>query len=247
MSARTPPAPQNDAGDVTEQSGRKRFLPLVFAPTLLVQCWGFMIGSALFAVSTAPGFHALAGASVANLLCFIGAWFFTGAGLVQLARSTPVTGRLPGLGRRVLRAEWMAAITQSLGTVAFNVSTAAALFTLSLSAEERFVWSPDAGGSAGFLVSGVLLVIAYSRKRGRFFDLGNAEWWSAQINLLGCVAFGFSAFGAFVLPDGQDLDALMASGGTFIGAICFFVASLVMLPSASRLATADANYQALRS
>ena len=205
-----------------------------FAPSLTQQCWGFIIGSALFAVGTAPGFHAVAGTAATNWLCFIGAWFFTAAGLIQLARSTPATARIPDSTARRVRPEWLAAFTQSLGTIAFNVSTTAALIDHNLPAELHYVWSPDAGGSAAFLLSGVLLVIADSRGRGRVFDLRDADWWSAQINLLGCIAFGFSAIGAFLLPGGQDLDPTLANGGTFIGAICFLVASAVVLPRRDR-------------
>jgi hypothetical protein len=40
----------------------------------------FAIGSSLFAIATIPGLSAIAGAGLANLLCFIGSWFFTTAG-----------------------------------------------------------------------------------------------------------------------------------------------------------------------
>lgn len=55
----------------------------LLAPTVTKQCWGFMIGSACFALGSAPGLSNLLGSS-ANLLFFIGAWFFTGAGFMQL-------------------------------------------------------------------------------------------------------------------------------------------------------------------
>ncbi|WP_215401676.1 MULTISPECIES: hypothetical protein [unclassified Leucobacter] len=222
MSNSTPPSGQARTG---EPGQRRRF-----TPSLAQQCWGFMIGSALFAVGTAPGFHAVAGTLATNWLCFIGAWFFTAAGLIQLARSTPATARIPDSTARRVRPEWMAALAQSLGTIAFNVSTTAALVAHNLPAELHYVWSPDAGGSAAFLLSGVLLVIADSRGRERRFDFRDADWWSAQINLLGCIAFGFSAIGAFLLPGGQDLDPTLAGAGTFIGALCFLIASAVVLP-----------------
>ena len=49
-------------------------------PTLPKQCWGFMIGSALFALGSAPGLAHVMGAGFANSCYFVGAWFFTAAG-----------------------------------------------------------------------------------------------------------------------------------------------------------------------
>jgi hypothetical protein len=44
----------------------------------------FAIGSTFFAIATAPGMSATAGAGLPNLLCFIGSWFFTTAGWMQV-------------------------------------------------------------------------------------------------------------------------------------------------------------------
>ncbi len=209
---------------------------LRLGPTLTAQSLLFMTGSALFAVGTAVG--ALLGdiaqgaAHAANILCFIGAWFFTSAGLIQLRLSRPVRD-VSG----ALRAEWLAAVFQSVGTVLFNVSTTAALAATALRPVREFVWSPDAGGSILFLVSAALVFLAFPRGR-RVWRPERIEWWSAQINLLGCVAFGVSAAGAFVLRSGSDASLAVANWGTFVGAICFFLASLVVLPRFATLVPA---------
>lgn len=206
-----------------------------FVPTVAKQCWGFMIGSAFFALGSAPGLSAMLGSVGSNLLFFIGAWFFTGAGLIQLflsgAMSVPVH-YAPG---RMVRAEWLAAATQSFGTIMFNVSTTSALHARSITAQEKFVWNPDAGGSVAFLVSGVLAFMAYAHV-AQPLDLGRRAWWSVFINFVGCVAFGLSAVGAFILPDGGAFDGSLANIGTFIGALCFLFASLIMLPVWDRTA-----------
>lgn len=125
--------------------------------------------------------------------------------------------------------EWLTAATQSIGTLLFNVSTAAALYAKSAAEEDRLVWNPDAGGSVAFLVSGVLAFAAYARA-ARLWDPGKVAWWSVCLNFAGCVAFGISALGSYALPDGHEWDAAVSHGGTFIGAVCFFLASLVLLP-----------------
>ena len=57
--------------------------------TLSRQCWLFAIGSTLFAIATMPGMSAVAGSGLTNLLCFVGSWFFTAAGWMQLVLSGP--------------------------------------------------------------------------------------------------------------------------------------------------------------
>jgi hypothetical protein len=52
--------------------------------------------------------------------------------------------------------------------------------------------------------------------------------------MIGCVAFGVSALGAFVTKSGVTEDALLANVGTFIGALCFLAAALVVLPRRAR-------------
>ena len=72
--------------------------------TLTRQCWLFAIGSAFFALATAPGFPSVAGAGTANVLCFIGSWFFTTAALMQYLLAPPGS-------------QWWSAAIQFMGTV----------------------------------------------------------------------------------------------------------------------------------
>jgi hypothetical protein len=181
--------------------------------TLTQQCWLFAIGSTLFAVGTAPGFAASAGAGAANVLCFVGSWFFTSAAWIQLARSGPENS-----------VEWRSAAVQLGGTVLFNVSTGAA------------VWAPDATGSLAFLVSAVLGIVAVTASVGWWVP-PSRDWQAGWINMIGCIAFAASATGAFVYTTGTTADEALANVGTFIGALCFLVAALLELPS-SRVAPA---------
>jgi hypothetical protein len=191
------------------------------------QCWLFAIGSSLFAIGTAPGFATLAGAGATNLLCFIGSWFFTSAALIQLLLSKPSMSR--PWETRSIRVEFLSAATQFVGTLRFNVSTGAALWAHRIPARRHFVWWPDAAGSVAFLVSGALGVVAVTLTVG-IVRLKSREWLAAWINMLGSIAFGASAVGAFIKRTGVTEDALVANLGTFIGALCFLIAALVMRP-----------------
>ena len=209
----------------------ERQRPSMFAPTLTKQCVGFMIGSAFCALATAPSLSDTLSAHAANLLCFVGAWFFTAAGLVQLFLSGPVSSPVPYPPGRAVRLEWLAASTQTFGTILFNVSTTAALQADTPAGEERFVWRPDAAGSVAFLVSGIVAVVACAHSARA---VGARGWWAVVINLLGCIAFALSAVGAYILPGGEAVNYALAGGGTFVGALCFLLASLIALPQRSR-------------
>lgn len=199
-------------------------------PTLTRQSWGFIIGGSLFAVASAITIWDLGSTSTTNWLCFIGAWFFTASGLIQLARSGPATVEVADGEGTAFRAEWLAAATQCVGTILFNVSTTAALSATSIDAEKEYMWNPDAGGSVAFLLSAVLVYVAIYRTDHTLKDPGTSDWWSAHINMLGCIAFAVSAVGAFILDDGAAKDSVLANWGTFIGALCFVLASAIALP-----------------
>ena len=99
---------------------------------------------------------------------------------------------------------------QFVGTLLFNLSTFDALQeSLSAHEEDRLVWTPDVFGSASFLVSGLLAYrVAARAGRGR----RDRDWRMAAVNLTGCVLFGISAVGAYVVPaTGSILDLAAAN------------------------------------
>lgn len=198
-------------------------------PTLGKQCWGFMIGSTFFAVGSAPGLGDLLGNNGANILFFIGAWFFTSAGLIQWFLAGPISVPVDYAPGKMVRAEWLAAATLTFGTIMFNVSTSAALYAKSIHDQAKLVWNPDAGGSVAFLISGYFAIVAYAHV-AKGWDPGSRAWWSQIVNFGGCIAFGVAAVGAYVLPTGDLFDNDLSNWGTFFGAVCFFVSSLIVLP-----------------
>lgn len=171
-----------------------------------------------FALATAPGLAPALGAGPANALCFIGSWFFTTAAWMQLA-----------LSDRRRHAEWWAAATQFAGSLLFNVSTGAAVWAHAVAEERRYVWAPDATGSALFLVSGALAMAAIAAVSG-VLELRSRDWQAGAVNLVGCIAFGVSAVAAFVRGGGITVDEPLANLGTFLGALCFLVAALMEVP-----------------
>ena len=123
---------------------------------------------------------------------------------------------------------WLACAVQFAGTLWFNWSTGNAV-RLNLSAEvaDQRVWRPDALGSVAFLVASGLAWIDASRAgRGRTRD-----WWIGAANMLGSVAFGVSAVAAYVVPATGDVrNAELSNLGTLVGAICFLIGAILLLP-----------------
>jgi hypothetical protein len=203
-----------------------------FHPTPRLQSWSFIIGSSLFALGSAPGLGDRLGTAGANVTFFVGAWFFTAGAFTQLVLSGPYRNDVPGsIG---LRAAWLAAAVQFLGTLLFNVSTGAALHARSVRAERLEVWVPNAEGSVAFLISACIAVILVFRAR-QYWRPTSPDWLSTWLNMFGSIAFGVSSVGAIILENGEPLNSRLATAGTFVGALFFLVTSGVMLPTAHRM------------
>jgi hypothetical protein len=207
----------------------------------------FMIGSTCFAVPSVPGFVPATSALTAAIVYFVGSLFFTSAGYLSFFESInagreagPDAG--PGEPRRSLaflawqprRIDYWATGVQFVGTLFFNVNTFHALdSSLSGQAFNQAVWRPDAYGSLCFLIASYL---AWAEVCHSFWRLAGRgiSWWIAAVNMLGSVAFGVSAIGAWQLPDdGGSVSAAAADAGTLVGAVCFFVAAFLLLPEAA--------------
>ncbi len=211
---------------------------MLIRPTLRLQSVGFCIGSTFFAVGAVPGLASLMGATATNTVFFIGSWFFTGAAFIQLLRAGPRL--IPYGGGTAISAVWLVASAQFVGTILFNVSTGAAIHAHAVRAEQVNVWVPDAAGSVAFLVSAVFAMLGLLRAH-ELMGLIYRDTLSGWSNLIGCIAFGISAVGAFVYADGATVDTHLANLGTLIGAVCFFVASVFYVGPAGDEDPADQN------
>ena len=98
-------------------------------------------------------------------------------------------------------------------------------------AKNILIWTPDLIGSICFLVSSYIALIEVSHS---LFSIQwrNLEWWVVAINMAGSIAFMLSAFHSYILPQtGKLAWAWGANFDTFIGAVCFFAASYLMIPN----------------
>jgi hypothetical protein len=176
----------------------------------------FAIGSTCFFVGPFPGFVDLVGSAADGIVFFVGSLFFTSAALLQ-ALTAQGRDRLPSL-------------IQFAGTVFFNVDTFRALQTsIDDSRIDRLIWAPELAGSICFLASGL---IAYRDVRAAGHAAKrNTEWRIAAINLAGCVLFMISTIASYVVPKTGDVLALAAANWTTaLGALCFLIGALLLIP-----------------
>ena len=184
----------------------------------------FMIGSACFALGSVPGYLDAVGSAADGVTYFVGSIFFTSAAFLQFREAFG----LSSVDR------WAGGV-QFVGTIFFNFSTGHALVTNLTAAEaNRTVWRPDALGSICFLVASELAVYALGRGWVPWYPRVRS-WWIATINMVGSIAFGVSAVASYVVVDsGLMRNAERANRGTFVGAVCFFVGALLLLPERTR-------------
>jgi hypothetical protein len=197
----------------------------------------FAVGSALFALGALPGYVNTVGTQWDSVTFFIGSLFFTSAAFLTYREAVDAAPEaLNPRHRRFFvyqprRIDWWACGVQLVGTVYFNVSTGSAMAAnLSAQAAHRHVWRPDAVGSICFLVASLLawfeVCHAWAAWRPRSWS-----WWITLLNLLGSIAFGVSAVAGYISPvSGELRNAERANLGTFVGAVCFLVGALLLLP-----------------
>lgn len=193
----------------------------------------FAVGSVLFAVGSVPAYVSAVGARWDTVTYFIGSLFFTAAAL--LAYWEAVDAARPA--HRRFSAYWphrvdgWAAAIQFVGTLYFNVSTGVAMaYDVSADTAHQHMWRPDAIGSVCFLVSSGLSW--YEACHGWVaWSPRSWAWWITLANLVGSIAFGISAVAGYINPvTGEVHDAARANTQTFIGAVCFLIGSVLLLP-----------------
>jgi hypothetical protein len=197
----------------------------------------FAIGSLLFAIGSVPGYASAVGTSADAVTYFIGSLFFTSASFLSYREAVDAGPHQQNPARRRFfvyqpgRIDWWATAVQLIGTVYFNVSTGVATVTdLSAQAAHQHEWRPDAIGSVCFLVSSVLAW--YEVCHGWLaWRPQSYSWWITLLNLIGSIAFGVSAVAGYINPvTGQVHNAGRADAQTLIGAVCFLIGAVLLLP-----------------
>jgi len=209
----------------------------------------FIIGSACFALagfaSNWPHYSpaGLTGSGAINTVFFVGSLFFTGAAWLQLLEA--INGDVADIdsstGTQHQSWRWLAwkhhnagysaSLIQFVGTLLFNLNTADAMLSgLSWVEEDILIWTPNIIGSICFLVASYLALIEVSHRLWSF-QPRQLSWWIVILNLLGSVAFMLAALYGFFPPSNVNPEWTWdANFFTLLGAVCFLVASYLMIP-----------------
>ena len=238
---------------MSARAGRFRAAPRTLNASI---AWLFMIGAGCFALGAIPWYASGVGPTADALTFFVGSLFFTTASFRQLlqAQSPGMAPEEAGEDDRRPRPlvmlawlpgdrGWSSAASQFPGTLAFNVSTLFAVnASLTMQQAHRLVWRPDVVGSVLFLASSAFGVVA-ARSAGSAPGAGPLPRRVAWTNMLGSIFFMASAIASTVVPwTGLVLDDRWLALGTFLGAVCFFIAAWLLLPAwrAARAAATQA-------
>jgi hypothetical protein len=193
----------------------------------------FAIGSLLFAVGSVPGYTSAVGARWTPSPTLPARCSCPYREAVDAAPAAPNPAHRRFFTCQPGRIDWWATAVQLVGTVYFNVSTGVATASdLSATTAHQHVWRPDAIGSVCFLISSVLswyeACHAWAAWRPRSWSW---SWWITLANLIGSIAFGISALAGYINPvTGQVHNAGRANTQTLIGAVCFFIGAVLLLP-----------------
>ncbi|MGB7979571.1 MAG: hypothetical protein WCF36_02125 [Candidatus Nanopelagicales bacterium] len=187
----------------------------------------FVVGSTCFVLGPLPVYSSAVGTQATAGTFFVGSVFFTTAAYLSYLQAVRNAGHR-WFGWVPHDMGFWAALIQLVGTVFFNVTTFAGLLDVPTDQVNQVIWRPDAYGSICFLLSSA---IAFAEAGHRWWSWrpGERDWHITALNLWGSVFFGLSAIGAYLLPSGELVDAAWANGGTFLGALCFLTASVLMM------------------
>ena len=206
-----------------------------------------MFGSLLFAVASVLSLFPLLAkawsldATQINAIYFMGSIPFTTAAYLQLFQAAnsgqfqPDSSASPShvklLGWKPHDIGWLSCALQFVGTILFNFNTFDAMLpSLTWFQQDLLIWAPNIFGSILFLASGCLAFVETCHAWWAWKPR-SISWWVVFINLLGCIGFMASACLAIVLPGTPNIEVIHLSIlFTLLGAICFFVGSLLMLP-----------------
>jgi len=211
----------------------------------------FMVGSILVLAPELASAWSLDTDAV-NMIFFAGSIPFTTAAYLQLfqvanagefsAQLNSTPGRRLIFGWRPHQIGWLSCALQFAGTLLFNINTFDAMLPgLTWLQQDLEIWVPNFTGSVLFLASGHLAFTETCHAHWAWKP-GSLSWWVTFINYLGCVAFMISAVFAFVPPWAPHFDVVTISVlFTLIGAVCFLVGSLLMLPETAMGTNSDNN------
>ncbi|MAR06875.1 MAG: hypothetical protein CL862_07215 [Cyanobium sp. NAT70] len=196
----------------------------------------FIIGPLLFAIGSGLQLSNPEAPAAAGLLA-IGSVFFTAGGWWQLRQAQQVMHHLPDQMNGWLWCGLLCAITQSLGTLLFNIDTFSVWIQPNLdgTAWLLLVVMTNLMGSILFLISAYFGLVEIGHGHLLSFEPDHFGWWINLFNTIGCLWFMQSALAS--LPSNPAkamvINSTMATQTTLLGALAFTLVGLISLAECS--------------
>ncbi len=200
----------------------------------------FMIGSFWFAFASFSSLdiYPVFSTFSISIFYFIGSIFFTSAAYLQYLESInfDITHLEHLYNKHSVWFWWrfrpynlgyVSSATQFVGTLLFNLSTFSAIFiSLSMEIKNLLVWIPNLLGSILFLTSSFLAYLEVCHDKNiKIFR--STTWWIIWINIFGSIFFQISALYSAYFSQSTQVEFIIATVATFLGAVCFFIAALL--------------------
>ena len=197
----------------------------------------FILGPLLFALGSWLQLHTSQSPSLALGLLAVGSVFFTAGGWWQLQQARIGDQALPKDGPRWEWCGLRCALTQSIGTVLFNIET---FFSWSQQQANAELWLvlgilANVIGSILFLISAVYGLQEVGHGKLLVYEPDHLGWWISIVNALGCVWFMQSAIAGLPtnFPLEQVLDSPMSMRTTLLGSMAFAIVGILSLAECS--------------
>jgi len=197
----------------------------------------FILGPLLFALGSWLQLHTSQSPSLALGLLAVGSVFFTAGGWWQLQQARIGDQALPKNGPRWEWCGLRCALTQSIGTVLFNIET---FFSWSQQQPNAELWLvlgilANVIGSILFLISTVYGLQVVGHGKLLVCEPDHLGWWISIVNTLDCVWFMQSTIAGLPtnFPLEQVLDSPMSMRTTLLGSMAFAIVGILSLAECS--------------
>ena len=197
----------------------------------------FIAGPLLFALGAGLSLRPSGATPFTAGLLAIGSVLFTAGGGWQLQQAQQAVRHLPDDASPWQWCGWRCALTQSLGTVLFNINT---FFCWGWPHPSDATWLglavlPNLLGSILFLISAADGLLEVGHGRLLVFEPQHLGWWIAMVNALGCLWFMQSALAALpnAWPQQTVFNAVMANQTTLLGSLAFAIVGILCLAECS--------------
>ena len=197
----------------------------------------FIAGPLLFALGSWMQLEQPGRPSLAAGLLAIGSVLFTAGGWWQLEQALLGVRHLPDDASAWQWCGLRCALTQSLGTLLFNINT---FFSWGWPTPHDGSWLllavlPNLLGSILFLLSAADGLLEVGHGKLLVFEADHLGWWIAMVNALGCLWFMQSAVAALpnALPTQSVFNPVMAAQTTFLGSLAFAIVGILSLAECS--------------